>query len=302
MSLRRVRLSLLAVASITCAAFVGGCGSNDAGLNVISIGDSLALGVQPQLLGSDRATSQGYPRALATKLRDQGRTITLHELGCGGATSGSVIDGSRPCAPKRRTPYKNQDPLSSQLSYAEGLLSRLSDKPRLIVLDVGGNDVGSCLTGGAISTSCIAKAGKNLRTNLATILTRLHSVAPTVPVAVLDLYDPFLGLWEDHPEGRAQLVRAHGVFLRDVNGAIDQVATAHGAVVGKLGDAMQQSTPFTVAQPTVPAAVGSVCRYTWMCVNAPLVPDIHLRARGYRLAADVLLRALAPDLKRLGTA
>ncbi|MDQ8045094.1 MAG: SGNH/GDSL hydrolase family protein [Solirubrobacteraceae bacterium] len=303
MSLRRARLVLLLALSVAAAGLMSGCGTEQtAGLNVVSIGDSLALGVQPQLFGGDRATSQGYPRAIADVLRKQGRTVSLHELGCGGATSGSVIDGSRPCAPKRHTPYRNEDPLTSQLAYAEGLLSRLGGKPTVIVLDVGGNDVGSCLNGGAISTTCIQKAGRNLRKNLGTILTRLRAVAPTVPIAVLDLYDPFLGLWQDHPEGRTQLVKAHAVFLREVNAAIDQVSVAHGAVVGKLGDAMQQSTPFAATQTAVPAAVTAVCRNTWMCVNAPLVPDIHLRGRGYRLAAQTMLRALAPSLKRLGPA
>ncbi|MDO9356064.1 MAG: SGNH/GDSL hydrolase family protein [Solirubrobacteraceae bacterium] len=269
-------------------------------LNVVSLGDSLAVGVQPQLAGSDRETSQGYPRQLANTLREQDREVDLWELGCGGATSGSVISGGLECAPGRNTPYDNEDPSTSQLSYAEGLISTLGDAPTVVVLDIGGNDVGSCLRGGAILESCVTKAGRQLRTNLDTILRRLRAIDPDVPIAVMDLYDPFLGLWKTHPEARSTLVRIHAVFLRDVNQVIARVAARRGALVAKVGTAMRQDTAFTAAQTTLPPAVDAVCKETWMCVEAPLVPNIHLRRSGYGLAAEELLRVLTPSLGEMG--
>lgn len=285
---------------------VGACGNDGVpearagALNVVALGDSLAVGVQPQLFGADRATSQGYPRQLARTLREQDREVDLHELGCGGATSGSLISGGLPCAPDRDTPYDNEDPSTSQLAYAEGLLSTLGDAPTVVVLDIGGNDVGACLQGGTISTACVEKAGRSLRTNLDTILRRLRAVDPRVPIAVMDLYDPFLGLWKSHPEGRAALVRVHAVFLREINGVIARVSARHGAVVGQVGRAMRQDVALSEVQTTLPPAVAAVCEQTWMCVDAPLVPNIHLRRSGYRLAADQLLTALAPALGEMG--
>ncbi len=285
---------------------LGGCGDGDVvkprpgALNVVSLGDSLAVGVQPQLFGSNRETSQGYPRQLARALRDQGRDVELHELGCGGATSASIISGGLPCGPERDTPYDNEDPATSQLAYAEGLLSTLSGESTVVVLDIGGNDVGACLQSGAISADCVAKAGRSLRTNLDTILRRLRAVNASIPIAVMDLYDPFLGLWKAHPEGRATLAAVHTVFLREINRVIARAAAKHGAVVGQVGSAMRQDTALSAEQTTLPPAVDAVCRQTWMCVDAPLVPNIHLRQRGYRLAADQLLRALTPALGQMG--
>lgn len=297
---------MLLAASVLALTQLAACGSDapaearPGALNVVSLGDSLAVGVQPQLIGSDRETSQGYPRQLTNALRDDGRTVDLHELGCGGATSGSVIAGGLPCGPKRDTPYDNEDATTSQLAYAEGVLSTLGDAPTVVILDIGGNDVGSCLQGGAIQVSCVRKAGTRLRTNLDTILRRLRAVAPNAPIAVMDLYDPFLGLWKSHPEARPTLARIHAVFLRDVNQTIARVAARHRALVGTLGSAMRQDVAFTAVQATVPPAVDAVCKETWMCVEAPLVPNIHLRRSGYGLAAAELERVLAPQLGRMG--
>lgn len=291
---------------LLCSAVLAGCGG-DAGsdapgaLNVVSLGDSLAVGVQPQLLGSDRATTQGYPRLLVRKLRDQGRDVKLHELGCGAATSTSVINGGLECAPERDTPYENEDPTNSQLAYAEGLLSTLGDAPTIVVLDIGGNDVGACLESGAVSTRCVRKAADQLRKNLKTILSRLRAVAPETPIAVLDLYDPFLGLWKTHPEGRTVMASTHRMFLSDVNGTIARVSKAEKTTLAPLGEAMDQGARLTPRMTAEPQAVAAVCEYTWMCVDPPMVPNIHLRRDGYDLAAAVLLRALTPLLPPVAT-
>ena len=43
----------------------------------------------------------------------------------------------------------------------------------------------------------------------------------------------------------------------------------------------------------VPVAVAEVCRLTWMCAPAPVGPNIHANATGYRLIADAFLKAFA---------
>ncbi|MFT4035210.1 MAG: SGNH/GDSL hydrolase family protein [Patulibacter sp.] len=289
-------LSLLVLALASCG--LAGCGNQTGSgpeLTLISLGDSLAVGVQPRLFGGGTETAQGYPRQLATLLRNRGRRVKLVELGCGAATSSSVISGGRECAPKRSTPYRNEDPASSQLAYAEGLLSTLGTRPAAVILDIGGNDVGSCLNGGAVPDDCIARAGRNLSKNLDTILTRLRTVRPDVPVAILNLYDPFLGLWHTQPDARRQLIALHRQFLQQVNATIATAAQDHGALLADLGGRLSQTqTP----QPgdTDPPAVRAICANTWMCVTPPQVPDIHLRRRGYAQAAAALDAVLAPRL------
>lgn len=280
---------------------LAGCGQ-DAGpdaLQVVSLGDSLAVGVQPKLLGGGQETSQGYPRRFAKALRDEGRDVRLIELGCGGATSQSILTGIRPCAPSRDTPYRNEDPTTSQASWAEGLLSSTKGRRRVVLVDVGGNDVGSCFSGGRVLPGCIARAGAALRENLGELLGRLRLVDRTVPIGVLNLYDPLLGLWDDQPQARPLLVREHRTFLRTVNGAIAAAARRHDATLVDVAAAMDQTAPLDAAASTRPRAVVAICRYTWMCVDAPRTPDIHLRKDGYELAGQVALTALRP---RLGSA
>lgn len=290
--------SFLVLVLAVLALAATGCGDDPGpdALQVVSLGDSLAVGVQPKLLGGGQETSQGYPRRFARALRDEGRDVRLIELGCGGATSSSILTGVRECAPARDTPYRNEDPTTSQASYAEGVLSSTRGKRRVVLVDVGGNDVGSCFTAGRVLPGCIARAGRALRENLGELLGRLRLVDRTVPVGVLTLYDPLLGLWDDQPGSRALLAREHRTFLREVNGAIVAAARRHRATVVDLAAAMEQSAPLDPASNVRPRAVAAVCRYTWMCVSAPRTPDIHLRKDGYELAARAALSALRPRL------
>ncbi|MDO9409186.1 SGNH/GDSL hydrolase family protein [Patulibacter sp.] len=291
----RHRWSLLAAVAALALAGCGGSPSADA-LQVVSLGDSLAVGVQPKLLGGGQETSQGYPRRFARALRDEGREVRLIELGCGGATSQSILVGIRPCAPARDTPYRNEDPTTSQASWAEGLLSSTKGRRRVVLLDIGGNDVGSCFSGGRVLPGCIARAGAALRENLGELLGRLREVDRTVPIGVLTLYDPLLGLWDDQPAARPLLAREHRTFLRAVNGTIAAAARRYGATLVDLAGAMDQSAPLDPGSSIRPRAVAAICRYTWMCVSAPRTPDIHLRKDGYELAGRTALSALRPRL------
>lgn len=291
------RLGLVALAA---AALLAGCGDDPGpdALRVVSLGDSLAVGVQPKLLGGGQETSQGYPRRFAKALRDEGTGVRLIELGCGGATSSSILTGGRECAPSRDTPYRNEDPTTSQASWAEGVLSSTKGQRRVVLVDVGGNDVGSCYSAGRVLPGCIARAGAAVRKNLGELLGRLRLVDPTVPVGVLTLYDPLLGLWDDQPASRPLLAREHRTFLARVNGGITAAARRHDATVVDLAGAMEQSAPLDPASDDRPRAVAAVCRYTWMCVSAPRTPDIHLREDGYELAGRAALSALRARLPR----
>lgn len=281
-------------------ALLAGCGDDPGpdAVRVVSLGDSLAVGVQPKLLGGGQETSQGYPRRFAKALRYEGTGVRLTELGCGGATSASVLTGGRACAPARDTPYRNEDPSTSQAAWAEGVLSSTKGERRVVLVDVGGNDVGSCYSAGRVLPGCIARAGAALRKNLGALLGRLRLVDRTVPIGVLTLYDPLLGLWDDQPASRPLLAREHRTFLLRVNGAIAAAARRHDATVVDLAGAMEQSAPLDPSSADRPRAVAAVCRYTWMCVSAPRTPDIHLRKDGYELAGRTALSALRPRLPR----
>src|SRR5262245_197155 len=59
----------------------------------LSLGDSLAQGVQPNAKGVSVETNQGYPDQLFTALRLGNPTLKLVKLGCPGETTASMITG-----------------------------------------------------------------------------------------------------------------------------------------------------------------------------------------------------------------
>src|ERR1700761_7994052 len=53
----------------------------------LSLGDSLAQGIQPGPSGGDGPTSDGYPDVLASRLRATFPSLRLVKLGCSGETT-----------------------------------------------------------------------------------------------------------------------------------------------------------------------------------------------------------------------
>ncbi|MGH3399034.1 MAG: SGNH/GDSL hydrolase family protein, partial [Streptosporangiaceae bacterium] len=59
----------------------------------LSLGDSLAQGVQPNAKGVSVETKQGYADQLYTALKMGNPTLKLEKLGCPGETTTSMIKG-----------------------------------------------------------------------------------------------------------------------------------------------------------------------------------------------------------------
>lgn len=287
-------LLLVALATAGCG---GGAAAGGRPLHLVALGDSLAVGVQPGLDGEGRVTSQGYPRQLAALLRDRGRDVELHELGCGGATAESLIEGGLECAPDAGVPYAGEDPGTSQLTHAVGLLSRLHGQQVVVTLDIGGNDVGACLQGGTLREPCLAATAERVGLRIGQALRSVRAAAPDAPVLVLDVYDPALGLWPRHPEARPALRRIHALLTERVAGAIADAVADGGATLVPLGALLRQDTPLDDLSAPQPPAVAAVCEHTWMCVSPPLSRDIHLRRSGHRLAAEAILARLPANVR-----
>src|SRR4051794_12388837 len=70
----------------------------------VALGDSYAQGVQP--IGRSQAdvpTKKGFNNVVFKKLHKTHPGLKFVELGCGGATTQSMIDGSKRCKEKLRT-------------------------------------------------------------------------------------------------------------------------------------------------------------------------------------------------------
>ena len=266
----------------------------------LSLGDSLARGIQPDAGGQDVATGQGYPDQLAALLRGQLGGLRLIKLGCPGETTSTMIHGGI-C----------RYPAGSQLAQAARFLRSYHGPVALITIDIGGNDPNSCVLGRPLVTilPCMNRRMPQTERNLSAILARLRSAAgPRVLIVGMTYYVPELGLWDRGQTGR----EIAGVTADFVAGA-DKMLVAryhrYGARVADVFGAFRSSDFASTRPATEPAGspaggrpgtgrgagpvnVGIVCSLTWMCAAPPRGPNEHANDVGYRVIARAFWRAI----------
>ena len=262
-----------------------GAGRRPRPVYYVALGDSLSRGVQPATpplppgasLGQSIETDHGYADDLYARYSHafHGR-LTLVKLGCPGETTTSLLTGNgSPCS------Y----PQGSQLAAALAFIRAHSDEIGLITIDIGANDVDRCLASAAISLSCVHQGQATVKRGLPLILGALrHAAGGRVPIAGMNLYDPFLASYLTGTAGQAAARRSaaldeslnkliaaadqsSGVRTADVQDAFSTADFTHTAVLGKV---------------TVPLNVARICQWTWMCAPAP---DIHANTAGYQVIA-----------------
>jgi lysophospholipase L1-like esterase len=261
-------------------------------LAYISLGDSLSRGVQP-----DPAVTlkDGYPRVLAASLaQDLKPKATLIEAGCGGATTLSLIEGGQKCEPDTPIPYANQDAASSQLAWAVGALKARGTKPTLLTLDIGGNDLTTCVNPSESAVKdCLDTLIPKLKTNWATIARELRSAAgPRTVLAVSTTYDPILAYIRLQGGKNAAAAREfHHLMVKRINPAMKRIFALKGFQIADLAYAMHENGSIKDGHAR---AVNAVCALTWACNRA----DIHLNDEGYQVAASVFEGAVLSALTK----
>ncbi|MDT0302279.1 GDSL-type esterase/lipase family protein [Streptomonospora wellingtoniae] len=189
----------------------------------LSLGDSLAVGVQPQPDGTREETSQGYADALYRTLYDRDSTLEHERMGCGGEDSTTFVDGGlQNCAQR----YEE----GSQLAQAERFLKEHRDRTALVTVGIGANNFTGCVmeaaqgsqaeepgesgaagsgTGsggadgggsgsglsglGSIDRGCVDDGLERLREELPLIASRLRDAAgPDTRIVGMTYYNPFL--------------------------------------------------------------------------------------------------------------
>lgn len=264
----------------------------------VSLGDSLAQGVQPATpplppgvsLGQSIETDQGYVDDLFAHYGMQfPGNLQLVKLGCPGETTTSMLTGvGSPCT------Y----PDGSQLAQALAFIRAHRSAVVLITIDIGANDIDGCAAGGVINQTCIANGFAEAQADLPKILSALQSAVGEDAVTVgMNLYDPFLA---DYLTGSAgQAVATQSVSL-DVafNSLLDGEFGAFGMPVADVQTAFS-TTDFadTTTVPglgTVPLNVARICEWTWMCAPSPIGPNIHANATGYEQIAGAFEQAIGP--------
>lgn len=272
---------LLSLALVAPAAAAPGTSGVHAKKYYVSVGDSLAAGVQP-IGDPDRQfrTSDGYAEQLLAIARAESPKLALVKLGCPGETTTTMIAGGL-CS------YDH----GSQLEEAVAFIEAHRPFVAFITIDVGANDF-ACA-----DLSCVPDGVAAIQANLPTIVATLREAAgPDIPIVGMTLYNPFLGAWLTGPDGQefAQISTFQGIV--PINGLLRGIYHAGSASVADVEGAFS-TTDFTTMVPLpgagdVPLNVVRICLWTWICAPAPLGPDNHANTAGY----GVIARAFANQL------
>jgi lysophospholipase L1-like esterase len=289
-------LVVLAAALLSAALAAGGKTPARAGVTryYLSLGDSLAQGMQPDTAGITRNTNQGYADQLYALENRKIPRLKLVKLGCGGETTSSFLTGRGNadalilgCTPRG----------GSQMAAAERFLRahRRRGQVALVTLDIGANDIVGCVHGASIDEPCVIRGLERADRNLPSIMRRLRSAAATgTPMAAMTLYDPFLQLYLQ-PGDEQEALTING-YAKTINKTLAHLYREGKFRVAQVDEAFKTydtaHTTTLAGQPgPVPVAVAEVCRLTWMCAPGPVGPNIHANEAGYGVIAAAFARA-----------
>ena len=246
----------------------------------LALGDSLAIGIQPDADGTYVETEQGYVDDLYALFHARFPTLQLAKLGCSGETTASMYSGQKsPCYAAG----------TSQLSQALQFLQ--THRVVMITIDIGADDLLACFDPQAVQVdeTCIGKALQAAPGPLAGILSQLHTAAPHALIVGMNYYDPFLAAWLLGPTGPAlaslslDLVTAFNRELASIY-RLHQVPMADVAATFRSGGASPRVTAANVAL---------ALAWTWMSAPSPRGPDVHPNAFGYLAIASAFARVIA---------
>jgi len=250
----------------------------------LALGDSLAIGIQPDADGKYTPTDQGYVDDLYAFFRARFPTLQLAKLGCSGETTASMYSGQdSPCYPAG----------TSQLSQALQFLQ--THRVVLITIDIGADDLLGCFAlqpVPAVDQGCIAGAFQAAPANLAGILSQLQTAAPNALIVGMNYYDPFLAAWLLGPTGRALASLSLGIvsaFNDGING-LESIYRLHHVPMADVAATFRSGG----TSPRVTAAnVTLALAWTWMSAPSPRGPDVHPNAFGYLAIASAFARVIA---------
>jgi lysophospholipase L1-like esterase len=248
----------------------------------LSLGDSLAQGVQPNSQGVSVETDAGYPNQLATALRQTNPTLRLVKLGCPGETTATMIYGGI-C----------KYAAGSQLAQAVRFLKQHAAQTQLVTIDIGANDLNKCVTKPTLAqiAKCLSKVIPNTVKRLGRIMAQLRGVYPTPGTIIgMTYYVPQLAAWLTGTKAGRQLARAGALLGAGFNSQLASVYKNFGTPVADVFTAFRskdfKDKVTTPAFGTVPLNVATLCSYTWQCAPPPVGPNEHANVLGYGVIAN----------------
>lgn len=246
----------------------------------LALGDSLAIGIQPDETGKYEPTDQGYADDLHAILQPYVPTLRLAKLGCSGETTTSMISGQdSPCT------Y----PAGSQLAQALVFLQK--HRVELITIDIGADDLLGCfrLATATIDQGCVSNAFVSTPNHLAAILATLRAAAPNALIVGMNYYDPFVPLWIFGPAGQA-LASGSLAVMTVFNGTLASIYQALQVPMANVAGTFRiDGTPPRITVANTILALG----WTWMSGQPPRGPDVHPNALGYFAIASAFAKVIA---------
>jgi lysophospholipase L1-like esterase len=295
-------------AAVAALLILAGCGSggdapgevdNGGGEPVVyyhvSLGTSLAVGVQPNGFGLPLPSDDGYADQLFDLIRPDfeaggaNRELRLVKFGCPGETLDDLVNGGI-------CPYL----AGSQLDAAVDFLEDNGDKVYLVTIDMGANDFrnADCVTD-AVDADCVNAVSQQIATGLAGALaTLLDAADPATVIVGMNYYNPYLSSWLDGPDGQALATDSAqaAVVLDD---SLRMTYATAGIPMADVYAAFESNNFSTIISSSLPPPndrlpinVANICTFTYMCDAPPVGPDIHANVAGYSLIADTLADAL----------
>jgi lysophospholipase L1-like esterase len=259
----------------------------------VSVGDSLAVGVQPTASGQSLPTNAGYPNRIYSTLQARQPGWHLVKLGCSGETTHTMIKGGI-C----------HYPAGSQLAQAEQFLRAHRGHIGLVTIDIGANDPNQCVLGSIAFPTllrCMDTSVSQTKADLRTIMSGLRAAAgPSVPIIAMNYYVPELAGWLRGQTGKEVAVLIERLAA-GYNTLLAGIYQHYGARIANVFGAFR-SADFTgdervAGYGSLPENVATICRWTWSCARSPRGPNEHANDAGYNVIAQAFLRA-DPQLSR----
>ena len=277
---------LLCLTTLTLGNLAAASDHDNGVRHYLSLGTSLAAGIQPDASGANQLTDDGYADQLHDIVAPEFRKLKLTKLGCPGETTTTMTAGGL-CE------YEE----GSQLAQAVEFLHAHKNKVAIVTIDMGVNDVlaANCIDvpSSNVDVYCLLNAFNTLSNNLALIMGTLQQAAhPDTKFVAMNYYNTFLAFWLTGPAGQAlayESAMLASILNYDVLGG---VYGAFGVPVADVAAAFDSGNFGTNAATGFPQNVLNICVYTYMCSDAPVGPNIHANRYGYGLIAATIAAAL----------
>jgi hypothetical protein len=256
---------LVGVALGTGVAVMGAAGAGADSLTgfYLALGASASVGYQPTAAEPTGApTNEGYANDLVAYESSRGVALALTQLGCPGESTTTMITGEDGC-------YQSH---GSQLAAATAFLEAHEGEPGIVSVDLGFNNVMTCLRQKVVEDACVETQLLDVRVQVAEIVADLRAAAgPDVTIVGLGHYDPFVAGRVDGGSG-AMFAKKSGETMDRLNQTLRDVYRDAGVPMADVASAFGSNDRTPVGTPTgavEPKDVERLCALTWMCQSAP---------------------------------